>query len=390
MVTVERSLTRTGLDVFLAEGHPELSGRRVGLITNPTGVDRRLRSAADLLHESDMVDLVALFGPEHGVRGAAQAGEKVEATTDPRTGLPVHSLYGDDLHPTSDMLGGLDALIFDIQDVGVRYATYISTMAHAQEAAAAAGLPFVVFDRPNPITGVSVEGNVLDPAFASFVGVHPIPIRHGMTAGELARLFAAEHGWPEPLVVGMQGWRRTRWFDETGLPWVQPSPNLPTLDSLTLYPGTCLIEGTNVSEGRGTTRPFELVGAPWLDPFRLVDDLERRRLPGVAFRATYFTPTFSKHADRVCGGVQLHILDRNALRPVELGLHLLHAIGGLDPDAFAWTERPNGGFFVDLLLGSDRPRLALTAGAAVQEVIAGWTEASSTFAERRRPFLLYE
>lgn len=390
MVTVERSLTRTGLDVFLAEGHPELSGRRVGLITNPTGVDRRLRSAADLLHESDMVDLVALFGPEHEVRGAAQAGEKVEATTDPRTGLPVHSLYGDDLHPTSDMLDELDALIFDIQDVGVRYATYISTMAHAQEAAAAVGLPFVVFDRPNPISGVSVEGNVLDPAFASFVGVHPIPIRHGMTAGELARLFAAEHCWPEPLVVGMQGWRRTRWFDETGLPWVQPSPNLPTLESLTLYPGTCLIEGTNVSEGRGTTRPFELVGAPWLDPFRLVDDLERRRLPGVAFRATSFTPTFLKHADRVCGGAQLHILDRNALRPVELGLHLLHAIRGLDPDAFAWTERPNGGFFVDLLLGSDRPRQDLTAGAAVQEVIAGWTEASSTFAERRRPFLLYE
>ncbi len=388
--TAAGAATRTGLDVFLAEGQPELTGRRVGLITNPTGVNRRLRSAIDLLHEIEAVDLVALFGPEHGVRGAAQAGVTVKTATDPRTGLPVHSLYGDALHPTSDMLEGLDALIFDIQDVGVRYATYISTMAYAQSAATAAGLPFVVFDRPNPITGASVEGNVLDPAFASFVGVHPIPIRHGMTAGELARLFAAEHGWAEPVVVEMWGWRRTQWFDETGLPWVQPSPNLPTLDSLALYPGTCLIEGTNVSEGRGTTRPFEVVGAPWLDPLLLADDLERRQLPGVAFRATSFTPTFSKHAGKVCGGVQAHIVDRNALRPVELGMHLLHAIRGLDPDAFAWTERPNGGSFVDLLLGSDRPRLALTTGADVDEVMADWAEQAGIFTDRRRQFLLYE
>ncbi len=324
------------------------------------------------------------------MNGTAQAGVTVKAATDQRTGLPVHSLYGDALHPTSDMLDGLDALIFDIQDVGVRYATYVSTMAYAQAAAATAELPFVVFDRPNPITGVSVEGNVLEPAFASFVGVHPIPVRHGMTVGELAWLFAAEHGWPEPLVVGMRGWRRGQWFDETGLPWVQPSPNLPTLDSLTLYPGTCLIEGTNVSEGRGTTRPFELVGAPWLDPFQLVDDLERRRLPGVAFRVVHFTPTSSKHASRLCGGVQVHVVDRDALRPVELGLHLLHAIRSLDPDAFAWTKRPDGGYFIDLLLGSDRPRLALTAGADVDEVTAGWAEQAGTFAERRRPFLLYE
>ena len=372
------------------EGHPQLTGARVGLITNPTGIDRRLRSSADLLHDNDAVDLVALFGPEHGVRGAAQAGEKVETTTDQRTGLPVHSLYGDTQRPTSDMLKGLDALIFDIQDVGVRYATYISTMAYAQAAATEAGVPFAVFDRPNPITGGNVEGNVLDPAFASFVGVHPIPVRHGMTAGELARLFAADHGWPEPLVVGLQGWRRDAWFDETGLPWVQPSPNLPTLDALTLYPGTCLIEGTNVSEGRGTTRPFEVVGSPWLDPYRLADLLERRRLPGVAFRATSFTPTFSKHAGRVCGGVQVYILDRDALRSVEVGVHLLHAIRSLDPDVFAWTERSDSGYFVDLLLGSDRPRLALMAGADADEVMASWAEETEAFADRRRPFLLYD
>ena len=384
------ALTRTGLEIFLAEGHPQLTGARVGLITNPTGIDRRLRSSADLLHDNEGVDLVALFGPEHGVRGAAQAGEKVAATTDQRTGLPVYSLYGETLRPTSAMLKGLDALIFDIQDVGARYATYISTMAYAQAAATEAGVPLVVFDRPNPITGASVEGNVLDPAFASFVGVHPIPVRHGMTAGELARLFAAEHGWAEPLVVELQGWRRDAWFDKTGLPWVQPSPNLPTLDALTLYPGTCLIEGTNVSEGRGTTRPFELVGAPWLDPFRLVGLLERQRLPGVAFRAISFTPTFSEHAGRVCGGVQVHILDRDALRPVTVGVHLMHAIRSLDPDAFVWTERLDGGYFVDLLLGSDRPRLALTAGADVDEVMGGWAEAAEAFSDRRRPFLLYD
>ncbi len=384
------AVTRTGLDVFLAEGHPEIAGHRVGLITNPTGVDCSLRSTVDLLHESEAIDLVALFGPEHGVRGAAQAGVTIQAATDPRTGLPVHSLYGDTLHPTRDMLKGLGALIFDLQDVGVRYATYISTMAYTQAAAMAAGLPFVVLDRPNPITGTSVEGNVLDSAFASFVGVHPIPIRHGMTAGELACLFAAERGGPEPVVVEMQSWRREQWFDETGLPWVQPSPNLPTLDSLTLYPGTCLIEGTNVSEGRGTTRPFELVGAPWLDPFQLADHLEGRQLPGVGFRATYFTPTFSKHAGQMCGGVQAHIIDRNALRPVELGMHLLHAIRSLNPDAFTWIERPDGGSFVDLLLGSDRPRLDLTVGAGVDEVTAGWAEQAGAFAERRRPFLLYE
>ena len=229
----------TGLETALAEGLAELAGRRAGLITNPTGVDRRLRSGADLLHAGWALELVALFGPEHGIRGEAQAGIPLGGTLDPRTGLPVHSLYGETRRPTPAMLAGLDALIFDIQDVGARYATYVSTLAYAQEAAAQAGLRFVVFDRPNPITGAGVEGDLLDPAFASFVGAHPLPVRHGLTAGELARLFAAERGWPEPLVVRLRGWRRAAWFDQTGLPWVQPSPNLPTLDSLTLYPGTC-------------------------------------------------------------------------------------------------------------------------------------------------------
>ncbi len=380
---------RTGLDVFLREGLPDVAGTRVGLISNPTGIDRYFRSTFDLLHESDKIKLAALFGPEHGVRGDAQAGAEVGASVDQLTGLPAYSLYGETRTPTPAMLEGLDALLFEIQDAGVRFFTYLSTMAYCQQAAASAGLAFVVLNRPNPLTGDRVEGNVLDPDFRSFVGCHPMPVRHGMTFGELARLFAAERGWPEPIVVAMQGWRRRWWFDQTGLPWVFPSPNLPTLDAVTLYPGTCLVEGTNVSEGRGTTRPFELIGAPWLDPFALAAALERRNLPGVAFRPVYFTPSFSKHANVSCGGVQLHIVDREALRPVSMGMHLLDVLRELDPHAFAWHEGQKGRYFLDLLLGSDRARRMLDDGDGVAEATAGWEDEAASFDERRQPFLLY-
>lgn len=381
---------RTGLEVFLDEGLPEIAGKRVGLITNHTGVDSRLRSTIDLLHHNDQCKLVALFGPEHGVRGAAQAGVEVGGAVDERTGLPIHSLYGETRTPTTEMLDGLDALVYDIQDAGVRYATYESTLFNAQKAAASAGLPVVVLDRPDPINGSAVEGNVLDPAFASFVGTHPLVTRHGLTVGELARLYAAERGWPEPHVVPMQGWRRAWWFDETGLPWVQPSPNMPTLDVATLYPGTCLFEGTNLSEGRGTTHPFELIGAPWIDPFALAAELERRNLPGVAFRPAYFTPVFSKHASSSCGGVQVHIVDRDRMRAVELGVHLLHAVRTLNPEQFAWRQGSDGRYFADLLFGSDRPRHALDEGATVSEVTTGWEEDARAFEERRRPYMLYD
>jgi uncharacterized protein YbbC (DUF1343 family) len=368
---------------LLAEGLPALKGKRAGLITNHSAIDQQFRNAVDLLHESDVVELVALFGPEHGVRGDAQAGVHVGAAIDARTGLPVYSLYGETERPTVEMLAGLEALIFDIQDVGVRYATYISTMVHAMEAASAAGLPFVVLDRPNPLNGNQIEGNLLDPAFASFVGVHPIPIRHGMTAGELALLIAAERGMAEPGIVEMRGWRREQWFDETGLPWVQPSPNLPTLDTVTLYPGTCLIEGTNVSEGRGTTRPFEYIGAPWIDPFRLAGELEGRRLPGCAFRPAYFTPTFSKHAGQICGGVQVHVTDRDALRAVDVGMYLLEVLLALYPEAFVWRETGEGTFFIDRLLGSDLPRKQLSDGGGADLIMEEWGPAREAFAKRR-------
>ncbi len=387
---MSRTHVEPGLDVLLAEGHPRITGGRVGLVCNHTSVSRSLDGAANLLYASGRVDLVALFGPEHGVRGQAQAGITLGDATDEVTGLPAYSLYGERRAPTPEMLAGLDALLFDLQDVGVRYATYLSTMYHCQRAAAEAGLDFVVLDRPNPLRGDRVEGRVLDPAFASFVGVHPIPIRHGMTAGELAGLFASREGWPEPLVVGARGWRRDLWYDETDLPWVLPSPNLPTLDSVALYPGTCLVEGTNLSEGRGTTRPFELVGAPWVRPSELALELRRRGLEGIAFRPTYFTPTFSKHAGESCGGVQVHVTDRNILRPAELGIHLLHALLTLYPERFQWLGGGDGRYFVDWLLGSDAPRLALEAGAQPREVMADWERQASEFVRARQPFLLYE
>jgi uncharacterized protein YbbC (DUF1343 family) len=322
--------------------------------------------------------------------GNAQDGVAVGEMVDQRTGLPVYSLYGDTLRPTPEMLRGLDALIYDIQDVGARYYTYLTTLAYAQEAAAQAGLPFVIFDRPDPITGMHVEGNILDLRFASFVGVDALPIRHGLTSGELARYFASMHGWPQPLIVPLEGWRRGMWFDETGLPWVQPSPNMPTLASATLYPGTCLLEGTNISEGRGTTLPFEILGAPWLDPFQFADEMTHRALPGVAFRPLYFTPMFSKYEHRQCGGVQVHIVERDLVRPVELGLHLLHAARRLQPEHFAWRQGHADGYPIDRLFGSDQLRLALNKDVEVADITRLWPESLAVFRERCLTSLLYE
>ncbi len=381
---------RTGLDVLIERGHPLVDGRRIGLVTNHTAVDRNLRSAIDLLHRDPRFEIVHLYGPEHGVRGEAQAGDHVGSFTDEGTGLPVDSLYGDTRKPTPKMLDGVDVLVFDIQDAGVRFYTYISTLILAFEAAIEAGTPYVVLDRPNPITGSRIEGPVLDAAYTSFVGIHPIPTRHGLTMGELARLVATDRGWPEPHVVRVEGWRRDMWWDETGLPFVQPSPNLPTLDSLTLYPGTCIVEGTTLSEGRGTTRPFEYIGAPWIDPAALVADLEQRALPGVAFRPAFFAPTFSKHAGKTCWGVQVHILDRDAMQPVEVGIHLLHAIRAQDPARFSWRAGTALGMSVDRLYGSDRLRTMLDAGRSAEEIIATWTFPLAAFRDKAAAARLYE
>ncbi|HYG67006.1 MAG TPA: DUF1343 domain-containing protein, partial [Anaeromyxobacteraceae bacterium] len=314
----------TGLDVLVADRFRLLRGRRVGLVCNPTSVDRRLAHAADLLHAAKGVELAALFGPEHGVRGDAQYMAAVGEERDARTGVRAFSLYGetvDSLRPTAAQLEGLDALVFDIQDVGTRYYTYQATMMLCMEAAAAAGLAFVVLDRPNPIDGVSVEGPRLRPGFESFCGLHDLAVRHGMTVGELALLFQAERSLALDLtVVHVHGWRRAQRFRETGLPWVFPSPNMPTPEAALVYPGMCLLEGTNLSEGRGTTRPFELFGAPWLDGAALADALARERLPGVAFRPVSFVPTWDKHAGARCHGVELFVTDPARFRPFRTGL----------------------------------------------------------------------
>ncbi len=348
---------RTGLERLLREGLPQIHGKRIGLVTNHTGIDSRLRHGIDLLASSARFRLTALFGPEHGVRGADQAGVHVGEAVDARTGLRAHSLYGETRKPTDEMLADVDALLFDIQDVGVRLATYVSTLWLVQQAAAEVGLPLVVLDRPNPIAGLQVEGNLVEAGRESFVGIHAIPIRHGLTFGDL--------------------------------PWVQPSPNLPTLDSVTVYPGTCLIEGTNVSEGRGTTRPLELVGAPWVDPYRLAGELEARGIPGAAFRATWFTPTFSKHHGTTCGGVQVHVLDRQALRPVELGIHLIHAFMTHCPREFAWRKSEIGTYFIYRLLGSAQPRQMLDTGSDARTVYVDWPASALAFQIRTSALLLY-
>ncbi|MCR4403118.1 MAG: DUF1343 domain-containing protein [Firmicutes bacterium] len=379
---------KTGLEVLVGEDFEPLAGKRVGLITNHTGVDSRSRSAIDILAESDRVRLVAIFGPEHGVRGTAQAGEKVASGMDEKTGLPVHSLYGDTTRPTPEMLVGVDALVYDIQDVGVRFYTYVSTMAHAMQAAAAHDLEFFVLDRPNPLGGLVTEGPVLKNEFASFVGVYPIPVRYGLTVGELAGLLSTEFGIGARLrVIRMEGWRRDMWFDDTGLQWVKPSPNLPTLASAAVYPGTCFIEGfANVSEGRGTDRPFEWVGAPWIDGEALARRLNTLELPGVRFAGRQLTPAFSKNAGVPCGGVEIVVTDREAFRPVGTGLHLVAAILDMGRGRAVWAH---GGSHFDRLMGTDEVRTMLQQGVNARDIVASWEEDLEAFREMRERHLLY-
>ncbi len=386
-----------GVDLLAAGRLPAdvaaaLKGSRVGLITNHTGVTKGLESTVDLLFQADGIDLRALFGPEHGVRGNARAGERVGDEVDPVTGLPAYSLYGENRKPTREMLADIDVLVMDLQDIGCRYFTYIYTMALSMEAAATAGIGFVVLDRPNPINGSTREGGILGEGFKSFVGLYPIPARHGLTAGELALLFKQLSGMDLELTVApVEGWRRGMWFDDTGSIWVPPTPNSTCLEMATLYPGTCLVEGTNMSEGRGTTMPFRVVGAPWIEPHRFADHLARQGIEGALFRPTYFQPGYSKHQSDTCGGVQIHVTDREALQPVRLGLNLVRAALELYPDDFAFLP-PSGvsRCFFDLLVGTDRVREELLAGSDIEAIASRWEEGLTGFSSQVEAILLYD
>jgi uncharacterized protein YbbC (DUF1343 family) len=372
-----------------------LNGRRIGLVCNPASVDGELRHVADLFGRHGTVTLAALFGPQHGFRSDVQdnmieTGHGQDCTRR----VPVYSLYSETREPTAAMLAGIDALVIDLQDVGSRIYTFIYTMANCLIAARKHGVKAIVCDRPNPIGGTDVEGPMLVRGYESFVGQYPIPMRHGMTIGELATLFNSEFGIGADLeVIRMEGWRREMYFDDTRLPWVIPSPNMPTLDTAIVYPGTVLFEGTNVSEGRGTTRPFEIVGAPWPIAERFAEAMNQKGLPGVYFRPAVFEPTFQKHAKTTCAGCQIHVLDRRAFRPVETGVSLIAAFRAASVDQFAWRNPPyeyeHDKMPIDILAGSSELREQIEKGIDSRAIASSWAPAVDAFMKIRSGHLLY-
>ncbi len=381
----------TGLHRLVEEAGATLRGRRVGLVTHAAAALPDLRGAPDALVSAG-VALKALFAPEHGLEGAAADADPVAHAVHPRLGIPVYSLYGETVSPTPAMLADLDVLVFDMQDVGVRFYTYVSTLFHVLRAAGQAGLPVVVLDRPNPINGLAVEGPLLEAGFESFVGVAPLPVRHGMTMGELARWLNAECNLQADLtVIPMQGWRREMWFDQTGLPWVPTSPAIPHFTTTVVYPATCLIEGTNLSEGRGTALPFEVVGAPWLEAYGLAQAMNALALPGVRFRPAHFIPSASKHAGQPCQGVQVYVQERDVFQPVRIGVHLVAACRAGAPDRFTFLEASWEGRLphFDLLMGNAWVREGIAAGVAAEALTAGWHDAEDDFRRRREAYLIY-
>ena len=378
---------RPGIEVFLSAVPDRIRGKRIGLITNHAGIDRAGKSDIDLIAAHPDVKLVALFAAEHGIRGVAAAGEKVADDRDAASGLPIFSLYmAEDRGPTDEMLKAIDALVYDLPEVGGRTWTYVSTMALSMQAAARKRIPFVVLDRPNPIGGEIVEGALLDPAFTSFVGMYPIPARHGMTVGELATLFNKEFGIGVELIVARTAnWHRAQWFADTGLPWRNPSPNLRSPAALNNYPGTVYFEGTNLTEGRGTDRPFEQVGAPWLDAPAVVNTMNAHRLNGIRFDAITMAVErgAAKFPGQIIPAIRFVVTDREAYRPVRTSLLLIDEIRRTHPKEFAWGKS------IDRLTGSDKVRLAIDGGT-LPALLEQWDRDAAAFRERRRPFLLYE
>ncbi|WP_436912376.1 exo-beta-N-acetylmuramidase NamZ family protein [Halosimplex marinum] len=389
-------MVELGIERLLSSRTDLVAGDRVGLITNPSGVDSRLRSTIDLLAAHDDIDLRRLFGPEHGIRGRAKAGEHVEDGVDEQTGLPVSSLYGETRRPTAEMLSDVDTLVYDMQDVGVRYYTLVYTLAYAIEGAAEHDTRIVVLDRPNPVAPLAPDGNRVPNEHSSFVGNYRLPVIHGLTVGELARYFDGAFGMGADLdVVELGGWSREQWYDETGLPWVPPSPNMPSLETAILYPGTCLFEGTTLSEGRGTARPFKLLGAPWVDAEAWAATLTDLDLAGVGFRPAYFTPRYQKHEGERVEGVQVHLRDRDAVRPLDVGLSLLVSAFRDYPDS-EWRTFDDG-HFVDRLAGGPALRERVDAMAddepiadVVDDVRSSWRDDLESFAAERSEYELYD
>lgn len=372
-----------------------MRGKRIGLICNQSSVNHTFEHAADLLHEHSAFKLTALFGPQHGIRGDVQ-DNMIETAhgIDRKTGLPVHSLYSETREPTEKMLEDVDVLVFDMQDVGCRIYTFIYTLANCMRIAGRLGKPVVVCDRPNPINGVDISGNMLEPEYASFVGLFPLPTRHGMTVGELAQMFRDRFNADCDLhIVPMVGWKREFWLDDTDAPWVMPSPNMPTLDTATVFPGAVHFEGTQMSEGRGTTRPFELIGAPYIDPDAYAERLTSLALPGVIFRACAFQPTFQKHAKVTCGGVQLHVVDRARFDSVLAGVAMVKVAHDMYPGEFRWKEPPYEYVFdknpFDVICGTNKIREAFEQGTDLDTIKRGWQAPLAEFENIRTQYLLY-
>jgi uncharacterized protein YbbC (DUF1343 family) len=392
-VTLSRSVTLGSTRLLASK---RLAGARVGMVANPASVDDRFVHVVERVRHAEGVTLAAIFGPQHGFRSDVQ-DNMIESphARDAARQVPVYSLYSETREPTAEMLAGLDVLVVDLQDIGARIYTYAYTLANCLRACARHGVPVIVCDRPNPIGGVAVEGETLVPGFESFVGQFPIPMRHGLTIGELARLFNEHFQLGADVeVVPMEGWRRDAYADEIGAPWVMPSPNIPTLDSAIVYPGAVLLEGTLASEGRGTTRPFELAGAPWVDAEAFADRLNGHELPGVIFRPAVFEPTFQKHARTSCGGCQLHVTDRRAFTPVAAGIAVIEELRRADPAAFGWRPPPyeyeHRLMPIDILAGSSRLRERIDAGEPAAAIAAAWREDEARFRALRAPFLLYD
>jgi uncharacterized protein YbbC (DUF1343 family) len=387
--------TLTGLDLVDKRWPGDLKGARVGLVVHPASVNSRLEHAITVCMRSRKFKLAVLFGPQHGILGQTQDNMvEWEGFRDPATDLPVYSLYGKTRKPGPKMLKDIDALVIDLQDVGSRYYTFIWTMDLCMQACHEAGKTIVVLDRPNPLAGHITEGPVLDPGFASFVGLRPLPVRHGMTMGEIGT-YLRDTFYPrlDYRIIPMQGWKRKMWFDQSRLPWVMPSPNMPTIDTALVYPGMCLLEATNISEGRGTTRPFELFGAPFIHPETLVNVLKEFRLPGVLFRPLSFQPTFQKHAGKICGGAQIHVTDRKRFKPFKTGVAILKAVHDTYPRDFQWNQPPyeyeEVKLPIDILAGTDRLRKDIESLKNLDRMEKWWKEEAKAFEKIRRKCLIY-